>query len=335
MNKIIALLGSLTLLSLPLPQLSALAQSPSNNIIRDNSNIYDSDRLKFVIQTCNRKQEDIICQGTIASKVTDRAIEFNLSNIKLIDFEGNEYYPNSLRLANRSIDSNSLKTELVVNINVKTTIVFPKVPPSVNKIALLNIPLELEQDNAIAKFRNLSILSTNSIDKNQPKSSSTAVKPTVKTNNDANLICPETSKILYRAASKDNLLFICGAKNPAYFVTQSKDGTQGMTLRLRSYDKKSFSADNGATNYAIAGVRFTITRNGKVVSQEKISILQPLTGSTATNPTPTARSSATNSNRVTKKSENSNTQPVKLRSVTRNEKKTLPSLKSKPKKTSD
>jgi hypothetical protein len=356
MKKIIALLCSFGIFSLPLYPLPVKAQSPSNNIIRENSNIYDNDRLRFVIQTCARKQEDLICQGTVASKITDRQIEFNLSNIKLVDVEGNEYYPSSLTLANRSSENNSLKTELVVNINVKTTLVFSKIPASVKRIALLNIPLEIEQDTAIAKFRNLSVAAvTDGTDKTSPKLSTTSTtskdngntnkpksklsttsttskdngntnKPKSKLsatstnssndNQDLSLICPEKTKILYRAASKNNLLFICGAKNPAYFVTQAKDGSQGMTLRLRSYNKKRFSADNGNVNYAIGGDQFTVTKNGKVVSQEKISILQPLVGSTATNSAP-KKQPTTNSNRVTKNS-------GKLRSSESNNPKTKP-----------
>jgi hypothetical protein len=318
--------------------LPSLAQSPSN-IIKENGSTYENDRIRFTLQKCQRKQDNLICQGTLTSKKNDRGIELNLSTIKVIDFEGNEYYPNSLRLANRSSENNVLKTELVGNINVKTIIVFPKFPSNVDRIALLNIPIDVEQETTIAKWRNVDIAATNSSpEKTKPKSSATATTTTVNANNDSTLICPETTKIMYRAASKDDLLFICGAKTPTYFVSQAKDGSQGITLRLRYYDKKRFSADNGAVNYTIVGNRFTVTKGGKTISQAKISILQPLATSTATNSDPQPQQSAPTTSKPNKKpakvrisETTTKNQPVKVRAQTTTKKKTATSATSKVK----
>jgi hypothetical protein len=240
---------------------------------------YENDKVKVVIQDCNRKQQDLICQAVLTSKNSDRQIDLNGNNIKLIDTEGNEYYPTSLRLANRTSDNNSIKTELVENIPFKASFVFGKIPVSVTKIALLQIPLG-SGINATAKFRNLVV-----IDPNVQKVTPIATTPPKMTRissevtND-NLICPDNTKILYRATSKHYLMYICGGKTPTHYVGHSKDGSEGITLRLRYYDRTRFSADNGETNYTIAANKLIISKDSKVIYQERIEVIQPLPGTT-------------------------------------------------------
>ncbi len=60
----------------------------------------------------------------------------------------------------------------------------------------------------------------------------------------------------------------------------TKDGSQGITLRLRYYDRTQFLADNGETNYTVAANRLVIRKDNKIVYQEKIQILQALPGTT-------------------------------------------------------
>jgi hypothetical protein len=93
-------------------------------------------------------------------------------------------------------------------------------------------------------------------------------------------VCPDNTKVMYRATSRDYLLYICGAKNPTHYVGLAKDGTQGITLRLRYYDRSQFSADNGDVNYTIAANRLVIRNKNKVVFQDKIQVLQALPGTT-------------------------------------------------------
>lgn len=253
-----------------------------------NLTTYEDDKIKVIIQDCTRKLQDLICHAVLTSKNSDRLIDLNGSNIKLIDMEGNEYYPSSLKLANRTSANNSIKTDLVENVPFQASFVFGKIPASVTKIALLQIPLG--GINATAKFRNLAI-----VDPTSPTPSPVATggsKPTrinPEVSSDNSLICPDNTKVMYRATSKHYLLFICGAKTPTHYVGQSRDGSEGITLRLRYYDRTRFSADNGETNYTIAADQLTISKDNKIVYQEKIEVLQPLPGTKVAEVVPTPK----------------------------------------------
>jgi hypothetical protein len=286
--KSLVRIGWCGLLSICLSPTQLSAQVPTK-IVKNNSTTYEDDRIKVTIQDCSRKLQDLVCKAILTSKASDRTIDLNGSNIKLIDFEGNEYYPSSLRLANRVSENNSIRAELVENIPFKASFIFTKIPANITQVALFQIPFS-GGINTTAKFRNFEILSPQT----------TAVKPTKKTtainssansatepNTDNNLICPDRTKILYRAASKSYLVYICGVKNPTHYVAFSKDGTQGITLRLRYYDRTQFSADNGETNYTISANRLVIRKDSKIVYQEKIQVLQSLPGATASENTAT------------------------------------------------
>ncbi len=285
-NRSIGLIGLLGIVSTWIypHQLAAQTVSGTN---KTTPTTYEDDKIRVVIQDCNRKQQDLICQAILTSKNSDRQIDLNGNNIKLIDPEGNEYYPSSLRLANRTSENNLIKTELVENVPFKASFLFGKFPTSVKKIALLQIPLGGGM-NATAKFRNLIVL-----DPTAPKSNPIATTPAKPTrissdvSNDS-LICPDNTKILYRATSKHYLMYICGGKTPTHYVGHSKDGSEGITLRLRYYDHTRFSADNGETNYTIAANKLIISKDSKVIYQERIEVVQPLPGTTtAEDSTPT------------------------------------------------
>jgi hypothetical protein len=268
-NRAIGIFSLIGFLSISLHPHQLAAQTPSEKV-GNISTTYEDDRIKVVVQSCNRKLQDLICQAVLTSKNSDRTVDLNGNNIKLVDFEGNEYYPSSLRLANRISEDNLIRTELVENVPFKASLVFTKIPATVTKIALLQIPLS-GGITTVAKFRNLT-----AIDPNSPiVKPSRIISPEVSSNN--SLICPERTKILYRAVSKSYLVYICGIKNPTHYVGIAKDGTQGITLRLRSYDRTRFSADNGENSYTIATDRLIIKKDGNVI-QEKIEVLQPLAG---------------------------------------------------------
>ncbi len=254
-----------------------LAQVPTGTT-KSSPATYEDDRIKVVIQDCSRKLQDLICKAILTSKNNDRTVDLNGNNIKLVDFDGNEYYPTSMRLANRASENNSIKTELIENVPFKASFVFVKMPASITQVALLQIPLS-GGVNTMAKFRNFAIVTPNQTALKPAKtSSSTANLATLNTDvsNDNNLICPDRTKILYRATSKSYAMYICGAKNPTHYVGIAKDGSQGITLRLRYYDRTQFSADNGETNYTIAADRLIIRKDSKIIYQEKIQVLQPL-----------------------------------------------------------
>jgi hypothetical protein len=277
-NGIIGTIGLLSIWSYP--QHHASAQLPTNPP-KINSNTYEDDRIKLVVGQCNRKLQDLICQATLTSKNSDRIVNINTNNVKLVDFEGNEYYPSLLKLANRTSENNLIRTELVENVPFKASFIFPKVPTSVTKIALLQIQLSGGLDTN-AKFRNLVT--------SEAKIAKPLVSPTpiVKTatiapnivSSDNSETCPDNTKILYRAISKHYAVYICGNKNPTHYVGLARDGSQGITLRLRYYDRTQFSADNGDTNYTIASERLTIRKENKVIYRQKIQVLQPLPGTT-------------------------------------------------------
>ena len=242
-----------------------------------NLSTYEDDKIKVVIQDCNRKLQDLICQAVLTSKISDRPIDLNGSNIKLVDMEGNEYYPSSLKLANRPSANNSIKADLIENVPFRASFIFSKIPANVTRVALLQIPLG--GINATAKFRNLAVVDSTSPTTNPVAtggSKPTRINPEVSSDN--SLICPDNTKVMYRAASKHYLMFICGGKTPTHYVGQSRDGSEGITLRLRYYDRTRFSADNGETNYTIAADQLTISRDSKIVYQEKIEVLQSLPG---------------------------------------------------------
>jgi hypothetical protein len=259
-----------------------VAAQTATGTIKNNPTTYEDDKIKVVIQDCNRKLQDLICQATLTSKNSDRPIDLNSTNIKLIDAEGNEYYPSSLRLANRTSANNSIKAELVENVPFKASFVFGKIPASVTRIALFQMPIG--GINATAKFRNLVV-----IEQTTPKAVPIAAailpvkspKVSSESSKDNSLICPDNTKILYRATSKHYRMYICGNQNPTHYVGHSKDGSEGITLRLRYYDRSRFSADNGDTNYTIAANKLIISKDSKVIYQEKIEVTQPLPGTVA------------------------------------------------------
>jgi hypothetical protein len=267
------------LLSICLNPSQLVAQVPTGTL-KSNTATYEDDRIRVVIQECARKLQNLTCQAILTSKSNDRTVELNGNNIKLVDFEGNEYYPTSLRLGNKASENNLIKTELVENIPFKASLVFGQVPASLTQIALLQVPIPLSGGiNTTAKFRNFAVSSTNTASskttKNQLSTASTA-KIGAEVSSDNSLICPDNTKILYRATSKSYLMYICGGKNPTHYVSLSKDGSQGITVRLRYYDRNRFSADNGETNYTIAANQLTIRKDNKVIDREKIQVLQPL-----------------------------------------------------------
>jgi hypothetical protein len=271
-NKSIFKIGLFGILSTFLSSAPLLAQGIAGPSIKNTSMTYEDDRIKITLQDCSRKQQDTICQATLTSRSSDRQIELNGNNVKLVDLEGNEYAASSLRLANRTSENNSIKTELLENIPFKASFVFSKLPTNLAQLALLQIPIS-GGVNATAKFRNLTIVDRTAI--------TTKPTKTVKENSTDNTsVCPDNTKVLYRATSRDYLLYICGAKNPTHYVGISKDGTQGITLRLRYYDRTQFSADNGDTNYTIAANRLVIRKDTKIVYQDKIQVLQALSGTT-------------------------------------------------------
>ncbi len=243
---------------------------------KSNSTTYEDDRVKIIVRSCNRKQQEVICQAVLTSKNSDLIVDLDGNNIKLVDFEGNEYYPSSVRLANRISENNLIRTELVENIPFKASFIFAKIPITVTKIALLQIPLSGEI-NTIAKFRNLTAISpkiSKSIEIPTPTPRIAKINPDSSDNDRS--ICPDSTKILYRATSKHYLMYICGGKIPSHYVGLARDGSQGITLRLRYYDRTRFSADNGETNYTIAANWLTIRKDSKIIYQEKIQVLQPL-----------------------------------------------------------
>ena len=270
-----------------------LAQSPSKAIQSNPS--YEDDRIRIVVQDCTRKLQDISCNAVLTSKSSDRLIDLNGNTIKLVDLEGNEYYPTSIRLANRTSENNSIKTELIENVPFKASFIFGKIPTNLTQVALLQIPLT-GGVVATAKFRNVVIVdrTSTSSSSNRSNSNSKPVNVAVasasppksasvnrEVNTENTSVCPDNTKIMYRATSRDYLLYICGAKNPTHYVGLAKDGTQGITLRLRYYDRTQFSADNGDVNYTIAANRLVIRKSNKVIFQDKIQVLQALA---STNP---------------------------------------------------
>jgi hypothetical protein len=293
-TKSIFSIGLLSLMSSCLYPNQLLAQLPSK-ATQSSPSSYEDDRIKVVVQDCTRKLPDIVCHAILTSKSSDRSINLNGNTIKLVDLEGNEYYPTSIRLANRSSEKNSIETELIENIPFKASFVFSKLPANLTQAALLQIPIT-GGAIATAKFRNVAI-----VDRASTAASGTRNNPTTKavniavasassasptksasvnreTNTENTSVCPDNTKVMYRATSRDYLLYICGAKNPTHYVGLAKDGTQGITLRLRYYDRTQFSADNGDTNYTIAANRLVIRKNNKVIFQDKIQVLQALPG---------------------------------------------------------
>ena len=277
-NKSIARIGWCGLLGIWLYPHQVLAQVPTGTI-RSNPAIYEDDRIKIVLQDCSRKLQDLICKAILTSKNNDRTVDLNGNNIKLVDFEGNEYYPSSIQLANRTSENNTIKTELIENIPFKASFVFTKMPTNLTQVALMQIPLSGGGINAMAKFRNLAIITPTNM--GAKPTTTTAASVNSEVSNDNSLICPERTKILYRATSKSYLMYICGGKNPTHYVGLAKNGTQGISLRLRYYDRTQFSADNGETNYTIAADRLIIRKNSKIIYQEKIQVLQALPGTIA------------------------------------------------------
>jgi hypothetical protein len=276
-KSIISLLGLVSVWLYPQHQVSAQTLT---SVTKTNPTTYEDDRIKLVVQQCSRKLQDLICQATLTSKNSDRIVNINTNNVKLVDFEGNEYYPSLLKLANRTSENNLIRTELVENVPFKASFIFPKIPTSVNKIALLQIQLSGGLDTN-AKFRNLvasEFRSAKPIVAPTSVAKAVTIVPEIGTDNAS--ICPDNTKILYRATTKHYAVYICGNKNPTHYIGLARDGSQGITLRLKYYDRTQFSADNGDTNYTIATDRLIIHKHNKVIYSQRIQVLQTLPGTT-------------------------------------------------------
>jgi hypothetical protein len=289
-RRSIAIFGWLSVASICLSPHQLLAQ-PFKVSVSSTPTAYEDDKIKITAQDCSRKLQDLVCQATFTSKGGDRAIYLNGGNIRLVDFDGNEYRPSSIKLANLVSENNVVGTELVESVPFKAIFAFGKVPTSVTKFALLQIPLGGGL-SGIAKFRNVEVVdSTPAKPIKTPTTATTTPSKTTTLSSDVStelaLVCPDNTKILYRAVSKSYLMYICGGKNPTHYVGLAKDGSQGITLRLRYYDRTRFSADNGATNYTIAANKLIITKSGEMIYQEKIEVLQSLPIKPTVEATPT------------------------------------------------
>jgi hypothetical protein len=277
MTKTLVRISCCAILSIWCDRERLLAQVPTG-VSTNNPATYEDDRIKIVIQNCSRKLQDLVCKAVLTSKNSDRTVNLSGNNIKLVDFEGNEYYPTRIGLANRTSENNTIQTELVENIAFKASFVFTKVPANLTQVALLQIPLGGEVDTT-AKFRNFRVIGTSpeiSKSKKATGSAITTANITLAANSDNSLICPDRTKILYRATSKNFLMYICGTKTPTHYVRLSKDGTQGITLRLRYYDRTQFSADNGDINYTIAANQSIVRKDNRIIDRETIQVLQAL-----------------------------------------------------------
>ena len=160
-TKSIFSIGLLSLISSCIYPSQLLAQLPGK-AVQSNPSSYEDDRIKVVVQDCTRKLQDIVCHATLTSKNSDRSIDLNGNTIKLVDLEGNEYYPTSIRLANRNSENNSIKTELIENIPFKASFIFGTVPVNLTQVALFQIPLT-GGVSATAKFRNVAIIDRKSV----------------------------------------------------------------------------------------------------------------------------------------------------------------------------
>jgi hypothetical protein len=314
-------IGLLGLMSIWLdPQHPVSAQIPAV-ITKTTATTYEDDRVKVVVGQCNRKLQELICQATLTSKNSDRIVNINTNNVKLVDFEGNEYYPSLLKLANRTSENNLIRTELVENVPFKASFIFPKIPTSVNKIALLQIQLSGGLD-INAKFRNLvasDLKPVKPIATPAPVLKTATIVPDMGIDNSS--ICPDRTKIFYRATTKHYALYICGNRNPTHYVGLARDGSQGITLRLRYYDRTQFSADNGNTNYTIAADRLTISKDDRVIYRHRIQVLQPLPGTTVAEsavPKTNLRKNTTTSNNLTQKRTSTPKTDVKIERRTGN-----------------
>jgi hypothetical protein len=108
---------------------------------------------------------------------------------------------------------------------------------------------------------------------------------------------------LYRASSKSYLWYVCGGSSPTHLIGRAKDGSQGLDLKLRYYDRNKFIADSDNTSYTITADRLLVRKDNKVIAQEKIQILQALVVPTTSKETPkttpkkTEKSPSSNSSR--------------------------------------
>jgi hypothetical protein len=265
----------------------ALTQAEKNT-----SATYEDDRLKVTVKGCDRQQQELICQAILTSKNGERQISLTSDTIKLVDFEGNEFYPNNITIANRS-HPKQLDAELVENATFRASISFINVPKNITKFALFQMPLG--NNNAIAKFRNLAlgraIVQTKPSDNNNSPTTTAAKSPSPSTTNN---LCPNNTKVVYRAATNQRLLYICGKNQPTHYVSTDKDGNEKLVLTLQSHGKNRFVAEKESTRYVINGNRFSIAQNERVVLQEKLEVLSTQPKPTVTNnQTPTKRKPVT------------------------------------------
>lgn len=303
--------------SLAQPLLWRIAQTPFGSVKNNTSATYEDDRIKVVVRECGRKQEVLTCQAVLTSKNNDRPLKLNGNSIKLVDFEGNDYNPIGFRLANKASENNAIETELVENVPFKASFNFGKLPTNFDRIALLQIPISLNGNPATLKFRNLTIASSGgvpiAIEAAKSSGNKTSSPSDTSTNNNSASICPDNTKILYRAASKSYLLYVCGSNNPTHLIGRTKDGTPEFNLRLRHHERTKFIADNDNTSYTIAADRLIVRKDNKTIAQEKIQVLQALSAPSSSKETPkttlkkTDKSPGANSARDRRQSERSAT----------------------------
>lgn len=84
-------------------------------------------------------------------------------------------------------------------------------------------------------------------------------------------VCPENSggSQFVSAETSGFLIYICGGDLPNTYVGIAKNGGNGITLPLQSYNRNQFVAVNGNTRYTLTRTELIVRQNGRVILRQR------------------------------------------------------------------
>lgn len=149
-----------------LPTVNATPTKVAQGLEQESKSIVNDEEreLKFELQGCNKKNQQLICNILITSLAAkNRTIEFRAfgytsQQSRAIDNSGNEYVAQKVKIGNQE-RSSSLQTELIPGIPTKVSLIF-ELPQQVTKFAVLEADIAAYGYSNVglkAQFRNVNI----------------------------------------------------------------------------------------------------------------------------------------------------------------------------------
>jgi hypothetical protein len=112
------------------------------------------DDFVFLLRGCNRSGENVRCNLIITNKRSERTLEINRANCKIVDSTGKSHYSPILDLDGKIGNNDSYpQVNIAPGVEYATVFVFKDIPEQITRSQLLEISL---QNRKSVQFRNVS-----------------------------------------------------------------------------------------------------------------------------------------------------------------------------------